>query len=249
MDIVQNFFIFLLQTNQDMGFTHFSPSHWAYLLLICVLAATFCLAYRAGSARRRRALRLWIAAGNMALSLLRAAVLIGAGEYGIGRLPLHLCGIAVYLSLFHALRPGRLSAQFLLAFCMPGAIAALLFPDWVGHPAWSFLCVCNFTIHGLLAIYVLMQVSGGDIRREPRLLPACLGLMLLMAAPVYVFNRVAGTNFMFLNFPAPDSPLELFAFLGRPGYILGYLPMLALIWAAIYLPRGKPEAQAGNGAV
>lgn len=250
MNVIQIFLTSPLPDCKNMGFTHFSPPHLAYLLIICAVTAAVCVVYRAAGERRRRALRLGVAAGNLALALLRGAVLIAAGEYGIERLPLHLCGMAVYISFFHALRPHTLWSQLLLAFCMPGALAALLFPDWTALPAWSFICACNFGIHGLLVIYVLMQLFGGDIRRCPRLLPACLGLMLLVAAPVYVFNRVAGTNYMFLNYPAPNSPLELFSFLGRPGYILGYLPMLALVWAAIYLPRGKNrEAQAGNGAV
>lgn len=222
-----------------MGFVHFSSSHFAHLLLICAATTAACLVYRAGNARRRRALRLSLAIGNVALSLLRGAVLMAMGEFGIERLPLHLCGMAVYFCFFHALRPGALISQFLLALCMPGAVAALLFPDWVGYPPWGFISVCNFSIHALIVIYVLMQLAGGDIRRRARLLPACLGMMLLLAAPVYVFNSLMGTNYMFLSYPAPDSPLELFSFLGRPAYILGFLPMLAIVWAAIYLPHGK----------
>ena len=103
------------------------------------------------------------------------------------------------------------------------------------------ISVFNFSIHALIACYVLMQLAAGDIRREAKLLPACLGLMLLIAAPVYAFNLASGTNFMFLNYPAPNSPLELFSFLGRPGYILGYLPMIGAVWAAIYLPHSLPS--------
>lgn len=222
-----------------MGFAHFSPSHFGHLLLICAAAVSACLVYRAGNARRRRALRLSLAIGNVALSFLRAAVLLVMGEFGIERLPLHLCGMAVYFCFFHALRPRALISQFLLAFCMPGALAALLFPDWVGYPPWGFISICNFSIHALIVIYVLMQLISGDIRRRARLLPACLGLMLLIAAPVYAFNSLMGTNYMFLSYPAPNSPLELFSFLGRPAYILGFLPMLTMVWAAIYLPHGK----------
>ena len=233
-----------------MRFAHFSLAHFDHLLLICAAAVALCLVYRAGDGRRRRALRLSLAIGNVALSLLRGAVLMAMGEFGIERLPLHLCGMAVYFCFFHSLHPGALISQFLLAFCMPGALAALLFPDWVGYPPWGFISVCNFSIHALIVIYVLMQLAGGDIRRRARLLPACLGMMLLLAAPVYVFNSLMGTNYMFLSYPAPDSPLELFSFLGRPAYILGFLPMLTMVWAAIYLPRGRNRgAQTEKGAV
>ncbi len=239
MELVQKFLIFPLFGGSEAGFEHFSAAHLLHLLLIFAFTGAFCVFYRRGGGKRRRTLRLLIAGGNAALALFRAALLMAAGEYGVERLPLHLCGIAVYICLFHALRPGGLSAQFLLAFCMPGALAAVLFPDWTAYPTGSVISVFNFTIHALIVAYVLMQLAAGDIRRESRLLPACLGLMLLIAVPVYIFNLAAGTNFMFLNCPAPNSPLELFSFLGRPGYILGYLPMLAAVWAVIYLPRSR----------
>lgn len=239
MELVQKFLIFHLFGSMEDGFEHFSAAHLWHLLLIFAFAGAFCVFYRQSGGKRRKALRLIIAGGNAALALFRAALLMAAGEYGVERLPLHLCGMAVYICLFHALRPGRLSAQFLLAFCMPGALAAILFPDWTASPPWSVISVFNFSIHALIVYYVLMQLAAGDIRREGRLLPACLGLMLLIAVPVYIFNLVAGTNFMFLSYPAPDSPLELFSFLGRPGYVLGYLPMIGAVWAVIYLPKGR----------
>ena len=63
--------------------------------------------------------------------------------------------------------------------------------------------------------------------------------MLLIAVTVYVFDRLMGTNYMFLNWPLPGSPLEWFAFLGRPGYLLGYIPLLAAAWTVIYAPFVK----------
>ena len=61
-------------------------------------------------------------------------------------------------------------------------------------------------------------------------------VMLIIAVLVYIFNKLAGTNYMFLNWPSEGSPLEWFAFLGRPGYLVGYLPLLAIAWTPIYLP-------------
>lgn len=239
MKTVQNFLTISTPSEFEAGFDHFSPAHFAHLLLICAAGAAICLAYRAGTGRRRRTVRIAVAASTVALALLRAVLLAAVGEYGIWRLPLHLCGMAVYICFFHALRPGAFSGQFILSLCMPGAAAALLFPDWTDYPPWGFMSLSCFAIHGLIVVYGLMQALSGDIRRQPRLLPACLGVLLLIALPVYAFNLLTGTNYMFLNYPAPDSPLEFFAFLGRPGYILGYLPMLAAVWALMYLPRRR----------
>ena len=85
----------------------------------------------------------------------------------------------------------------------------------------------------------LVSQAQQTIRPDTRRAPACLGIMLLIAVPVYVFDRLMGTNYMFLNWPLPGSPLEWFAFLGRPGYLLGYIPLLAAAWTVIYAPFVK----------
>ena len=66
------------------------------------------------------------------------------------------------------------------------------------------------------------------------MLPGVCLAMLALALPVYIIDRLWELNFMFLNYPPEDTPLELFAFLGRPGYLLGMLPIAALIWLGLY---------------
>lgn len=233
------------------GFGLFGAAHLLWLL--CALAAVAALGarYEKAGERGRAAMRRGTALAALALALVRAGVYAGQGRYDITRLPLHLCGMAVYLDVLHALRPGKLLGQFLYAFCMPGAIAALLFPDWVAFAPLGFVSVSAFTLHILLVGYTAMQVRGGDITPQPRLAPKCLAIMLLTAAAVYVFDRLTETNYMFLNWPSPGSPLEWFAWLGRPGYLLGYIPLLAAAWAPLYLPpllRGRrAESADGNG--
>ena len=232
---MERFFDFTIGP-EAAGFGLFSSAHGLYLAVAALSALLLCLFYRHLDGERRRRLRLALASSALALQLLRAVLLIISGNYTIGRLPLHLCAMAVYISFFHALRGGRLLGQFLYAFCMPGAAAALLFPDWSYYPALHFMTVSSFVLHILVFCYVLMQVSGGDIRPDIKSLPQCLGVMLAIAIPVYVFDVLTNTNYLFLNWPSPASPLELFAFLGRPGYVLGYLPLIAVVWLVLYLP-------------
>ena len=232
---MERFFDFTIGP-EAAGFGLFSSAHGLYLAVAALSALLLCLFYRHLDGERRRRLRLVLASSALALQLLRAVLLIISGNYTIGRLPLHLCAMAVYISFFHALRGGRLVGQFLYAFCMPGAAAALLFPDWSYYPALHFMTVSSFVLHILVFCYVLMQVSGGDISPDIKSLPQCLGIMLAIAIPVYVFDVLTNTNYLFLNWPSPGSPLELFAFLGRPGYVLGYLPLIAVVWLVLYLP-------------
>ena len=232
---MERFFDFSIGPEAE-GFGLFSAVHGIYLAAAALSALLLCLFYRRSGAERRRRLRLMLASSALALELLRAVLLMISGNYTIGRLPLHLCAIAVYLSFFHALRGGRLTGQFLYAFCMPGALAALLFPDWSYYPGLHFMTVCSFALHILVFCTILMQVAGRDIRPDIKSLPQCLGIMLAIGIPVYVFDILTNTNYLFLNWPSPGSPLELFAFLGRPGYLLGYIPLIAGVWLILYLP-------------
>lgn len=235
------FFDFSVLEEEGAGFGLFSPWHFLWLLLCASASALLCLLYRRGDGRRRRVLALSTAAAAAGAELLRTLALAAAGLYGVGWLPLHLCTLAAWLTLLHALRGGRLLGQFLYAFCMPGALAALLLPDWARYPPLHFMTACAFLFHTAVAAYVLMLLFGGALRPEPPALPACLGLMLTLALPVGLFDRLTGTNYMFLNWPPEGTPLAWFAFLGRPGYLLGYLPLAAAVWAPLYLPftRGK----------
>lgn len=231
-----DFFDFTGENNPASGFAMFGAEHFAWLAALVAAGALLCFCYKKSGARTRRSIRRAAAAAALGIELLRAALLFAAGEYNIGRLPLHLCAMAVYICALHSWRGGRLTGQFLYAFCLPGAVFALLFPDWVSYPALHFMSVSSFLIHALIAAYVLMQVLAGDIAPDIGRCPQCLALMLALALPVYVFDRATGTNYMFLNRPSPGSPLEWFSFLGRPGFVLGYIPIIAAVWAVIYFP-------------
>lgn len=223
-----------------MGFALYGREHIAWLAISAALGLLLCLSYRRLDAPGRRRLRLGTGWTILLCEVLKQANLMAAGVFGLNYLPLHLCGLAVFFCFYHALRPGQTVGNFLYSTCMPGALAAILFPDWTAYPAFSYHSIVAFTVHTLLVAYPLMQVLAGDIRPGVRYLPRCLGILAALAAPVYVFDRLTRRNYMFLLWPAKGSPLEWFAgLLGNPGYLLGYIPMIALIWCLLYIPFRK----------
>jgi len=120
---------------------------------------------------------------------------------------------------------------------MPGAAMALIFPAWAAYPILNIVSLFCFLIHGLLVIYPIMLFAGGDLEPDYKNLPKCLLFLILIALPIYRFNKAFGTNFLFINYPSPGSPLVLFErWFGNPGYILGILILIFAVWAALYLP-------------
>jgi hypothetical integral membrane protein (TIGR02206 family) len=237
---MEYFFTAELLLPPGVGFKLYGAGHILALLCCLVLGGALCLAYRRADAKGRRRVQRAVGFAVLACEVLKDANLAVQGQFSIYYLPLHLCGLAVFLTLWHSLRPGETLGNLLYSTCMPGAAFALLFPDWNACPVFSYTSIVAFAVHTLLVSYPLMQVLAGDLRPRSRYLPRCLLILLGLAAPVYVFDRIFSANYMFLIQPSPGSPLEWFAhLLGVPGYLLGYIPMLALVWCLLYLPFRK----------
>ena len=221
----------------DAGFHLWGWAHLLWLAISMCLGAALCISYRRSGRRGRTRLRICTGCAVLLCEIAKDANLLIQGAMSVYYLPLHLCGLAVFFTFFHCLRPGETVGEFLYGVCMPGAAFALLFPDWTAYPAFSYHSIVGFLVHTLLMAYPLMQLCGGDLRPDARRLPRCLAILAALAAAVYVFDRAVSANYMYLLLPAPGSPLEWFAQrLGNPGYLLGYVPMLAGVWVVLYLP-------------
>ena len=130
---------------------------------------------------------------------------------------------------------------------MPGALMGTVYANWVYMPTLNFIYITSFVLHGLMVIYPLLSLTAGDHRPSVRWLPACFGFLATVSVPVYFFNLRFDTNFMFLAEPSPGSPLELFEqWFGNPGYLLGFVIMIAIVWAVMYVPFAIRSAAKRN---
>lgn len=247
-----------------VGGERFGAVHLAYLAVF--LAATLCYARfykRLDAGRRKRADRV---VGSLAFlsGLLEYGVTALIGRFSLYSLPIHLCSLMFTLTLLHAwtndARPGSFAAglhAFLGAVIfhpgVPGAWAALLFPDWLDIPFWNYLSVSGFLAHGLVSVYGASVIVKAAEAREPRRLfrrdlwRSTLFLSI-GAAIMYVFDRATGTNYWFMARPSSDSPLSgAYARGGYGGYLLAFaLTALAVtaLWYGLrwlFFVRGKKE--------
>lgn len=235
-----------------LGFGMFSAAHLAWLAALGLLIFGMCRGYRALGPAGRRRMRLAFAFGLPAAELGRDLVIAAQGVFYPYYWPLHLCGLAMFLYLGWALRPNAFCGEVLYSLCLPGTLAALLFPDWAGtDPLLQFQCIYSFLYHGLLAGCILMLLAAGELR--PRAGGVKWPLVFLLAAvpPLYWLNLRLDTNFFFLNVPAPGSPLEPLArAFGSPGYLFPFALLAAGVVSLFYLPlwvRAARRRRTGQG--
>lgn len=220
---------------EGYGFPYYSLEHLLWLGLFLILTALCCLDYRRRDARSRKCWCRTMAALLLADELFKLTMLLLGGNFLAKYLPLHLCSINIFLIAFHAWRPSKILGNFLYLVCIPGAVAAMLFPTWAMLPRLNFMYIHSFTIHILLAMYPIVLTAGGDIRPDWRGFPKCLLLLLVMAVPVLGVNLLLNTNFMFLMYAEPGSPLLWFAEHWGT-HLLGYPVLMAAVMEVMAVP-------------
>ncbi len=196
--------------DEGLGFSLYDPLHLTWLAVFVLTVLTNCIVYRKlgqiGRSRWRKTVA-WLLVAN---ELFKTVILLYGGNHTVNYLPLHLCSINILVIAVHAYRPSKVLDNFLYTVCIPGALAALLFPTWTSLPATSGMHWHSFTVHIQLALYPVVLAVNGDIEPEIKNLPKSLGLLLLMAVPIYGINLLLDTNFMFLMSADPGNPLYLF---------------------------------------
>lgn len=228
----------------EKGFAMFDAVHCSWLAGIALMAVLLCVIHRRLGSKGRRIMQRAVALTTMAVYLSRQLMLIIIEEYDVFYLPLHLCGMSIYIEAIDCLFPNRFTRELCYAVCMPGALMGVLYANWGNMPLGSYISITSFVLHGIMIIYPLLAITGGDHRPSPRRLPWCFGFLAAVSVPVYFFNRHFGTNYMFLAKPSAGSPLELFEkWFGNPGYLLGFVIMIAIVWAVMYLPFALIEAK------
>lgn len=218
-----------------MGFDHFGSLHLAWLAVCAAAVLAGSVIYRRLGAHQRSVFRKAVALLLIGDELFKLIPMLIQGIFRVSYLPFHLCSINLFVIAWHAWRPGKLLDNFLYAICIPGALAALLFPSWTELPGWNYMCIHSFTVHILLVLYPAVQAVDGDIRPELKEVPKCLALLLAMAALALVLNLLWGTNFMFLMRASKGNPLRWFQD-NWGSHLLGFPVIIAAVIALLYGP-------------
>ena len=232
---------YFFYTEKDLpggvGIPLFGSEHRIWLGLSLIVLAAVCLTARHLTERKLTVLRRALCVSIFSSELLRFSMMLHAGYPIVEVLPLHMCGLSIFVILWHVLTGSELAAELMYCLGMPGALSALLFPNWLNYPVYSLLSINSVFAHIIITGYALVLISSGILSPQVRRLPRCAACLAGVAVPIYVFNKLTGMNYFFLNWPSEGSPLLIFGdLLGNPGYLLGFIPMLTAVWLVLYLP-------------
>jgi len=219
---------------EGVGFSTFGPMHliWLAAIVLCIITAA--IVYKRLDDQKRKIMRVVIGSAILLLEISKDIFHGIVGEFGVGYLPLHLCGINILLIGFDLFIQNNIVRNFLYYFSIAGASLALLFPNWTSLPCWNFSCIHSFSIHGLLVMYPILLVAGGEVKPDLKTMPKCILLLIGMAIPIYFVNLAFDTNFMFLMRPDKGNPLEMFEqLLGN--HLWGFTILLPIVRLAMYL--------------
>ncbi len=220
---------------EGLGFVHFGPMHFAWLVFGVLITLANCLWYRRLGAVGRRRWKKNVALLIIADELFKMAMLALGGRYTLSYLPLHLCSINIFIIAIHAWKPSKILSGFLYTVCIPGAIAAMLFPTWTSLPLGNFMHLHSFTVHILLAMYPIVLTASGELSPSVKQLHKYLLLLVAMVIPIYGINLLLDTNFMFLISADPGNPLYMFEQLWG-NHLLGFPVLIGAVMVVMYAP-------------
>lgn len=238
MKVFQYYFSNKNQLPRDVGFEIFGNVHVIWLIGILVAVFGFCRLYKNLSREGRGNCQKAVSLSMLLMEIYKDGVLIATGAFSLKNLPLHLCGMAIFIYVIHSFKPNDITSEIIYSLCLPGAFLALLFPTWTAYPVINFIHLHSFILHSLLIIYPLLLVNAGDLVPNSKNLWTSAVFLMGVVPPMYYFNKIFDTNFLFINKPSEINASLIFLEreLGNPGYLLGYIAIVLIIWCFLYLP-------------
>lgn len=238
MNAFQNYFLHKSQLPGNVGFEMFGTVHLIWLAGIVMTVLGFCKFYKMLSQDGRKSCQRKLSLAMLLLEIYKDGVLIATGAFSLKYLPLHLCSMAIFIYMIHSFKPNYITSEIIYSLCLPGAFLALLFPTWTAYPVINFIHLHSFILHALLIIYPFILLNAGDLIPNSKNLWISAVFLMGVVPPMYGFNKIFDTNFLFINKPSEinASLIILERELGNPGYLLGYIAIVLIIWCFLYLP-------------
>lgn len=232
-----DFFAFETELSKNSGFSLFGGCHAAWLLGMSAVGIFFVKWYCKSSIRKRNRIKHTMAVVMPAMALYRDGILFITGHFGKGFLPLHLCGMALWMAPLYIATKKRFIGVIYVLLCVPGAMGALLFPDWNMYPVWNYMHIHAFLSHGILVIFGMALLISGELLPEWREVYEPIVFGITGAICVYRLNESLHTNYWFLNVPPKNVCSGALSYIAGTGwYPVGIVAVgvaVVFVWMTI----------------
>jgi hypothetical integral membrane protein (TIGR02206 family) len=155
-------------------------------------------------------------------------------------LPLHLCDLCIFVSLYALATKQRLAAETLYFWTCSGTLLAMMLPACeTGFPTSRFFIY--FSLHGGIIIVAVFLVYALGLRPDRRSPLRAFGITLVYTAIIAGVNFATGQNYLFLAHKPPQK--TLLDYLGPwPVYIFVSLAIGLGLFYLLVLPFWRNEA-------
>ena len=226
-----------LLAETENGFAAFGSAHLAVIALTVALAVGLPVwARKARSATLTRRIGLVIAAVLVAneLAFYVYALATGpAGEFVRRFLPVHLCGVGLFLTAWVLWRPHQIAYELAYFWGLGGTLQAIVTPNLqAGFPDYFFFQF--FITHGGIVIGVLFATWAMRLRPSRGSVLRTFVITNVYTVAVAGLDWVLGANYMFLC--APPDGVSPFFFLPWPWYIVFLEGVALALFVLLALP-------------
>jgi hypothetical integral membrane protein (TIGR02206 family) len=222
-------------------FAMYGPSHWAVLAVFAVGAAALVWVGRRQSASQARHL-------GRILGALTAAIYAAALVYSVfdpripPPVPLRLTDLATVAAAYALWSQRHWAFALTYYWGLVLSAQALVSPVLIGPDFPSLHFLAFWSIHLLVVWAAIYLTWGRGMRPTWRSYQIAVVTTLIWAVVTFVYNRIAGTNYGFLNRkPATTSLLDV---LGPwPVYIFTAAALILLVWSLMTWPWERARAR------
>lgn len=238
----------MIKSLAESGFVQFGSAHLAAIaILVCLCVLVPAVVRYSASVRVKRGI-CWglvvVLLGGEWLKYIYTLTHDGFDFFVEYALPLHVCGVAVYLAAFTLIAKKQAGFEIVYFWALGGTTQAILTPAvTAGFPSYHFFQF--FIEHSAVIVAVFVAVFG--LKMRPRLKGVWItyavswGLVFVVGG----INYLLDTNYMYLC--GPPAGVSPFYFLDWPWYVLFQGGLAIVIFGLLWLPFAMKSGAGING--
>ncbi|MGM0852463.1 MAG: TIGR02206 family membrane protein [Bacillota bacterium] len=216
-------------------FELFSVPHMTVLLMF--VAISFYLIYGRRFLKPNQSIMKWTLFGILILSEVTWHIwLVAKGTWEVGDLPLQLCSISTFISIYLFLKPNKKAFYLLFFIGLLPPILSMVTPEmFYQFPHYRFLKY--FLHHAAIGWSVLYFIMYEGYRVPRKAVWTGFLMINLLALPIFFLNLFLETNFFYLANPTESKTILSFFGSGVVYYLNLEIAAL-MVFFVTYLPMG-----------